>query len=106
MTPLPCSAPPGGAPRAIDFRAIQGSLNADGLGNLLSGLAGTVPNSTYSLSSSVAQITGIASRVVGMSVAGFFFLFALLPKLIAAVLAIPSPVVGAYLRRCWWPSCL
>ena len=84
-------------PRAIDFRAIQGSLNADGLGNLLSGLAGTVPNSTYSLSSSVAQITGIASRVVGMSVAGFFFLFALLPKLIAAVLAIPSPVVGAYL---------
>ena len=84
-------------PRAIDFRAIQGSLNADGLGNLLSGLAGTVPNSTYSLSSSVAQITGIASRVVGISVAGFFFLFALLPKLIAAVLAIPSPVVGAYL---------
>ena len=84
-------------PRAIDFRAIQGSLNADGLGNLLSGLAGTVPNSVYSLSSSVAQITGIASRVVGMSVAGFFFLFAFLPKLIAAVLAIPSPVVGAYL---------
>lgn len=84
-------------PRAIDFRAIQGSLNADGLGNLLSGLAGTVPNATYSLSSSVAQITGIASRVVGISVAGFFFLFALLPKLIAAVLAIPSPVVGAYL---------
>ena len=32
-----------------------------------------------------------------MSVAGFFFLFAFLPKLIAAVLAIPSPVVGAYL---------
>lgn len=84
-------------PRAIDFRAIQGSLNADGLGNLLSGFAGTVPNSTYSLSSSVAQITGIASRVVGMSVAGFFFLFAFLPKLIAVVLAIPGPVVGAYL---------
>ncbi len=84
-------------PRAIDFRAIQGSLNADGLGNLLSGLAGTVPNSTYSLSSSVAQITGIASRRVGIAVAAFFLLFALLPKVVAAVLAIPSPVIGAYL---------
>lgn len=33
-------------PRAIDFRSIQGAMNADGLGNLLSGLVGTVPNTT------------------------------------------------------------
>ena len=84
-------------PRAIDFRSIQGSLNTDALGNLLSGFAGTVPNSTYSLSSSVAQITGIASRKVGIAVGAFFLLFAFLPKMIATVLAIPGPVVGAYL---------
>ena len=28
-------------PRAIDFRSIQGAINADGLGNLLSGIGGT-----------------------------------------------------------------
>ena len=30
----------------IDFRTVQGAVNADGLGNLLSGLAGTLPNTT------------------------------------------------------------
>ena len=30
-------------PCAIDFRSIQGAINADGLGNLLSGILGTVP---------------------------------------------------------------
>ena len=29
-------------PRAVDFRAVQGAVAADGTGNLLSGLAGTV----------------------------------------------------------------
>ena len=42
-------------PRAIDFRSIQGALTADGLGNLLSGFAGTVPNTTYAASISVAE---------------------------------------------------
>ena len=35
-------------PRATDFRVVQGALNADGVGNLLSGLMGTLPNTTYS----------------------------------------------------------
>ena len=34
--------------RAIDYREVQGAVTADGVGNLLSGLAGTVPNTTYS----------------------------------------------------------
>ena len=45
-------------PGATDFRVVQGALNADGVGNLLSGLAGTVPNTTYSTSISLAEITG------------------------------------------------
>ena len=84
-------------PRAIDFRAIQGALNADGLGNLLSGFAGTVPNTTYAASIAVAEITRIASRSVGACVGGLFLVVAFLPKLIAVVLAIPSPVVASYL---------
>ncbi|MYF62318.1 MAG: xanthine/uracil/vitamin C permease, partial [Gammaproteobacteria bacterium] len=34
--------------RATDFRGVQGAVMADGLGNLLSGLLATVPNTTYS----------------------------------------------------------
>ncbi|WP_275978514.1 solute carrier family 23 protein, partial [Methylobacterium crusticola] len=37
-----------GRPRAVDYRVVQGAVAADGTGNLLSGLAGTVPNTTYS----------------------------------------------------------
>ena len=47
--------------RATDFRVVQGALNADGTGNLLSGLAGTLPNTTYSSSISLAEVTGIAA---------------------------------------------
>ena len=83
-------------PRAIDFRSIQGALNADGLGNLLAGLAGTVPNTTYGNSIAVAELTGIAARSVGMCVGVVFAVLALLPKFVNAVIAIPRPTVGAY----------
>ena len=33
--------------------AIQGAMSADGLGNLLSGLAGTLPNTTYATGISI-----------------------------------------------------
>ena len=55
-------------PRAIDFRSIQGAISADGVGNLLSGLAGTVPNTTYGMSINVAELTGVASRAIGIAV--------------------------------------
>ena len=82
--------------RAIDFRSIQGALTADGLGNLLSGLAGTVPNTTYAMSISVAEITGVTARSVGVCVGIIFVVLAFLPKCIAAVVAVPGPVVAAY----------
>ena len=83
-------------PRAIDFRSIQGALNADGLGNLLSGLAGTVPNTTYATSISVAELTGVTSRWVGACVGVIFVVLAFLPKAVAVMMAIPNPVVAAY----------
>lgn len=84
-------------PRAIDFRSIQGAINADGLGNLLSGVGGTVPNTTYGLGIAVTELTGIAARSVGVCVGILFIVLAFLPKPVAAVLALPGPVVGAYL---------
>ena len=83
-------------PRAVDFRSIQGALTADGLGNLLSGFAGTVPNATYTASISVAEITRVAARFVGVCVGVIFVVLAFLPKCVAAVVAIPGQVVAAY----------
>ena len=84
-------------PRAIDFRAVQGAINADGLGNLLSGCVGTVPNTTYGSSVAIAEITGIAARAVGVWVGAIFVALAFLPKLLAVIVAIPGPVAAAYL---------
>ncbi len=83
-------------PRAPDFRAVQGAVAADGVGNLLSGIAGTVPNTTYSTSVSVTELTGVATRSVGISVGVIFLAVAFLPKALALILAIPGPVVAAY----------
>ena len=83
-------------PRATDFRVVQGAVAADGVGNLLSGLAATVPNTTYSSSVSVTEITGVAARTVGVFIGAVFIVLAFLPKFMALILAIPGPVVGAY----------
>ena len=83
-------------PRAGDFRLVQGALNADGVGNLLSGIAGTVPNTTYSSSISIVTITGIAARRVGIYTGLFFILLVFSPKIVALLLAIPNVVAAAY----------
>ena len=83
--------------RAVDFRAVQGTVNVDGISNLLSGLAGTIPNTGYSISAALAELTGVAARSVGIATGAIFVLLALFPKALAVVLAIPGPVVGGYL---------
>ena len=82
--------------RAVDFRTVQGAVGADGVGNLLSGLMATVPNTTYSASIAVTELTGVASRRVGVAIGIIFVVLAFLPKALAVILAIPNPVVAAY----------
>ncbi len=84
-------------PRATDFRVVQGALNADGVGNLLSGIAGTLPNTTYSSSISLAEVTGIAARRVGVVIGVLFIVVAFVPKFTALLIAIPAPVAAAYI---------
>ena len=83
-------------PRAANFREVQGAVNADGVGNLLSGLIGTVPNTTYSSSVAVVEITGVAARRAGVYAGALLALLAFLPKLTALLLAVPNPVFGAF----------
>ena len=84
-------------PRATDFRVVQGALNADGVGNLLSGITGTLPNTTYSTSISLAEVTGIGARRVGVVIGVIFVAVAFLPKFTALLIAIPAPVAAAYI---------
>ena len=85
------------SPRATDFRVVQGALNADGVGNLLSGILGTLPNTTYSSSISLADVTGIGARRVGVIIGVIFVALAFFPKVAALLIAIPPPVAAAYL---------
>ena len=82
--------------RAVDLRVLQGAVAADGTGNLLSGLAGTVPITTFGTSVSLTQITGVAARSVGVATGAVFVVLAFFPKALAVALAIPGPVIAAY----------
>ena len=84
-------------PRAVDFRAVQGAITVDGLSNVLSGLAGTTPNTATTVGASVTELTGVGARSVGIAAGAVFFAIAFLPKVLALVLAIPGPVMAAYL---------
>ena len=84
-------------PPATDFRVVQGALNADGVGNLLSGILGTLPNTTYSSSVALPEVTGIAARRVGVIIGVIFLVLAFLPKVTAILIAIPAPVAAAYI---------
>ena len=84
-------------PTATDYRVVQGALNADGLGNLLSGIAGTLPNTTYSGTIPLVEVTGMAARRVGIAIGVVLLVLAFLPKATALLIAIPSPVAAAYI---------
>lgn len=83
--------------RATDLRSVQGAVATVGLGNLLCGLAGTIPTGTAPSSAPFVELTGVAARRVGICIGLVFFALAFLPKVMAVLIAIPSPVAAAYL---------
>ena len=85
-------------PGSTDYRVIQGVLNTNAAGVLLSGVAGTPPTTVYSASSAaIINLTGVAARSVGYGVGAILVILAFLPKVTAVLIAVPSPVMGAYL---------
>ena len=81
---------------AIDFRTVQGGLNVYGVGTLLSGLLGTLPVAApWSATAVYIGFTGVAARSVGICLGLLTIVVASFSKLLAVLIAIPSPVVGA-----------
>ena len=83
-------------PRVTDYKLVQGAVATDGIGNLLSGLGGTLPNTTYATSVAITEITGVAARRVGVYVGLLFLVLAFFPKVVSLLLAIPNAVAGAF----------
>ena len=83
--------------RALQFRSVQGAVATESASNLLCGVAGTTPNTSYSMCVSLTELTGVAARRVGIAAGGIIMALAFCPKALALVLAIPGPVVAAYL---------
>ena len=83
-------------PRATDYKLVQGAVATDGVGNVLSGLFGTVPTTAYATSVGIAEITGVAARRVGVFVGVLFLVLAFLPKVVSLLLAIPNAVAASF----------
>lgn len=81
---------------AIDFRKVQGGLNVYGIGTLLSGLLGTLPVAAPWVTTVVyVSFTGVAATSVGIYLGLLTIAIAPFSKLLAALTAVPSQVVGA-----------
>jgi xanthine/uracil permease len=84
-------------PRPIDYGVVQGTMYADALGNVLSGIMGTVPNETYSENISIQKVTGVASRTVGVCGALLLIALPFSPKISLFLVHLPTPVFGGFL---------
>ncbi|MBH5302166.1 solute carrier family 23 protein [Corynebacterium ulcerans] len=74
---------------------IQRALRADGLSTFLGGVMNSFPYTCFAQNVGLVRITGVKSRWVAASAAGFMIVLGLLPKAGAIVASIPSPVLGA-----------
>ena len=96
---LPSWSPPsawrGTSHGAIDFRAVQRAVATEGVGNLLAGFVGTMPNTPHAGAVAATEITGVAARRVGITAGLALLTLTFLPKALASILAIPVPVVAA-----------
>ena len=82
---------------SIDFREVQRANTRLGLGSVASALVGSVPLGVSPLGVGYISQTKCASRRPAAAAAGSFVLIAMVPKLWAAIIAVPRPLVVAYL---------
>ena len=75
-------------------RRLRGGILADGLNSMLATIFSSFPNTTFSQNNGVIQLTGIASRRVGMWVALFLVAMGLLPGVSWVFTLVPRAVLG------------
>ena len=83
---------------------IKGGVLADGANSMLAAVFSTFPMSTFAQNNGVIQLTGVASRHVGLFIAAMLALLGLFPAVASLVQQIPEPVLGAPPSSCSAPS--
>lgn len=73
---------------------IKGGVLVNGANSLLAGIFNTFPSSIFAQNNGVIQLTGIASRHVGMWIALFLVILGLFPAVAGVIQAVPEPVLG------------
>lgn len=83
--------------RRPDMQTISRGVLASATGNLLSGLAGALGQSSSSSNIGLSIATGVTSRTVSYATGGLLILLAFLPKIAALFVIMPPPIMGATL---------
>ncbi|CAD5106062.1 nucleobase:cation symporter-2 family protein [Zestomonas carbonaria] len=76
------------------MQRIKGGVLVNGANSLLAGLLNSFPSSIFAQNNGVIQLTGIASRHVGLWIALLLVLLGLFPAVAGVLQAIPEPVLG------------
>ncbi len=76
------------------LKRIGDGVLGDGFNSALASVFNTFPNTTFSQNNGVIQLTGIASRYVGLYIAGLLVLLGLFPVIGGVFQVMPKPVLG------------
>ncbi|MGL6314847.1 nucleobase:cation symporter-2 family protein [Vibrio sp. WXL103] len=76
------------------FKRISGGILGDGINSAMAAIFNSFPNTTFSQNNGVIQMTGVASRHVGLWIAGLLVLLGLFPIVGGLFSIIPNSVLG------------
>ncbi|WP_298186299.1 nucleobase:cation symporter-2 family protein [uncultured Pseudomonas sp.] len=76
------------------MQRIKGGVLVNGANSLLAGLFNTFPSSVFAQNNGVIQLTGIASRHIGLWIAAMLVILGLFPSVAGVIQAVPEPVLG------------
>ncbi|WP_099222224.1 nucleobase:cation symporter-2 family protein [Listeria costaricensis] len=80
--------------KPLDKKDLTRGYRAEGLAIILGGIFNTFPYTGYSQNVGLVQLSGIKTRKVIYTAAGFLLLLGLVPKIGAVATIIPTPVLG------------
>jgi len=73
---------------------LKGGVLGDGVSCLIAATFNAFPNTTFAQNNGVIQLTGVASRYVGLYIGVLLFILGLFPTIGAILQQIPKPVLG------------
>jgi xanthine permease XanP len=76
------------------IQRLKGGVLGDGVSCMLAATFSAFPNTTFAQNNGVIQLTGVASRYVGLYIGAVLFVLGLVPSIGALLQQIPKPVLG------------